>query len=448
MRTIAIRCFFIVVFTRVTALRLPTSQWHASTSKGFEESNDSHFLRNLLASTATALLCFAFYHPPANAAIASLADVGVKEFLVKDGRQFLRLTIPEGEQQQFKSTTTTADIRNAQENLELVRLRFEQVGFTNPTAWGTALKDANSAANIIKERRFFLVNQPSGIESQSNNIRERIFDEQLVPSLDKLSESIRARDIDRTLEADEAAAQALADLRLLQLPIHELPFVIPEEYSQLPQLTGRATVDMVVQSKTGVRLSDGKTIIKDVPLRLTLDGYHAPLTAGNFIDLVQHHYYDNMPLQKVEELTVQTGKPVKGDIDGYVDPKTGQLRTIPLELFYKNDKEPVYGITSDDDRRATETMALPFQAYGALGMARNNEYADSASSQFFFLKWKQALIAPGRNTLDGFYSCMGYVTRNEDLLSQLTQDDIIKSAVVVEGADNLRISSATTTAPR
>jgi hypothetical protein len=45
-------------------------------------------------------------------------------------------------------------------------------------------------------------------------------------------------------------------------------------------------------------------------------------------------------------------------------------RTVPLELFYKGDSEPTYGITSDDDMRATDAPTLPFQAYGALGMAR------------------------------------------------------------------------------
>ena len=43
---------------------------------------------------------------------------------------------------------------------------------------------------------------------------------------------------------------------------------------------------------------------------------------------------------------------------------------MPLELFYKVDNEPTYGITSDDDLRATDAPALPFQAVGALGMAR------------------------------------------------------------------------------
>ena len=102
----------------------------------------------------------------------------------------------------------------------------------------------------------------------------------------------------------------------------------------------------------------------------------------------------------------------------------------------------MYGITSDDDVRATETMALPFQAYGALGMARDNDGPDTGNTEFFFLKWKQALIAPGRNTLDGFYSCFGYVSSNEQLLSQVNlNSDVIVSARVVKGLENLVLPS-------
>ena len=94
-----------------------------------------------------------------------------------------------------------------------------------------------------------------------------------------------------------------------------------------------------------------------------------------------------------------------------------------------------YGISSDDDNRATETKALPFQAYGALGMARDVD-PDSGSSQFFFLKWLQALVAPGRNTLDGYYGCMGYVVENEEILKQLQVGDKILYAKVVDGLEN------------
>jgi peptidylprolyl isomerase len=86
---------------------------------------------------------------------------------------------------------------------------------------------------------------------------------------------------------------------------------------------------------------------------------YAYISIGNFVDLVNKKFYDGMSMQKIEDLTVQTGKP--GAEEGYIDPKTKEVRTIPLELFYKQDKEPTYGITSDDDNRATQAMALPFQ---------------------------------------------------------------------------------------
>ena len=139
---------------------------------------------------------------------------------------------------------------------------------------------------------------------------------------------------------------------------------------------------------------------------------------------------------------MQTGSTIAGRDAGYIDSRTGTERAVPLELFYKSDSEPVYGITSDDDNRATETKALPFQAYGALGMARGNDNPDSASSQFFFLKWLQALVAPGRNTLDGYYSCFGYVVANEDILKQLQVGDKIVYARIIEGGENLVVPTA------
>ena len=36
-------------------------------------------------------------------------------------------------------------------------------------------------------------------------------------------------------------------------------------------------------------------------------------------------FYDGMPIQKEEQLTLQTGKPKNGD--GYIDPKTKEVFT-------------------------------------------------------------------------------------------------------------------------
>ena len=62
-----------------------------------------------------------------------------------------------------------------------------------------------------------------------------------------------------------------------------------------------------------------------------------------------------------------------------------QVRKIPLEVFVTSDKQPIYGTTFDDDGRGGYASKLPFNAYGAMGMAREEYDADSASSQWFWL---------------------------------------------------------------
>jgi cyclophilin family peptidyl-prolyl cis-trans isomerase len=44
------------------------------------------------------------------------------------------------------------------------------------------------------------------------------------------------------------------------------------------------------------------------------------------------------------------------------------------------------------DRSLIYASLITYVAYGAVGMARGNEDADSGSSQFFLLKWDQVYI--------------------------------------------------------
>ena len=69
------------------------------------------------------------------------------------------------------------------------------------------------------------------------------------------------------------------------------PYEIPEEYSTMPLLKGRATVDMKVKIKDNPN-------IEDCVFRIVLDGYNAPVTAGNFVDLVERKFYDGMEIQR------------------------------------------------------------------------------------------------------------------------------------------------------
>ena len=359
---------------------------------------------------------------PSNAYIAPLADVGVKEFLVKDSREWLRLSLPSGKSINMGSNQVNDIDKSIQENLELVRLRLEQVGYTSPSAFTKPLTDATLAENMIVNNMERLIRN-----SLDADEAKALITNELIPAISSLKDSIKNKDFKSTMEYQEKSASLFYKLRKLQLPPATLPYTIPDEYSSLPQLKGRATIEMVVQKKQGgFRLADGKTIINPVIFTIELDGYHAPLTCGNFVDMINKKIYDNMEIQKVDQLVVQTGR------------STSKIeRKIPLELFYRYDTEPTYGITSDDDNRATEAVALPFQATGALGMARLNDDVDSATSEFFLFKFNQALNPPGRNTLDGFYTLFGFVTSNEELLDQVTLEDKVVSIKILDGLQNL-----------
>lgn len=75
------------------------------------------------------------------------------------------------------------------------------------------------------------------------------------------------------------------------------PYEVPEEFSSKPLLKGRATVNMKVKIKDNANL-------QNCTFRIVLDGYSAPVTAGNFVDLVERHFYDGMEIQRCMYLLI------------------------------------------------------------------------------------------------------------------------------------------------
>lgn len=92
----------------------------------------------------------------------------------------------------------------------------------------------------------------------------------------------------------------------------------------------------------------------------------------------------------------------------------------------------MYSTDTEEAGRGAAATVLPFQSYGALGMARSEFENDSASSQFFWLLFESNLTPAGKNLLDGRYACFGYTTEGAELLQDVKEGDVIESAVVVQ----------------
>nr|O49939.1 RecName: Full=Peptidyl-prolyl cis-trans isomerase, chloroplastic; AltName: Full=40 kDa thylakoid lumen PPIase; AltName: Full=40 kDa thylakoid lumen rotamase; Flags: Precursor [Spinacia oleracea]CAA72792.1 thylakoid lumen rotamase [Spinacia oleracea] len=207
------------------------------------------------------------------------------------------------------------------------------------------------------------------------------------------------------------------------------PYEVPEEYQTMPLLKGRAVVEMKVKVKDNPN-------VDNCVFRIVLDGYNAPVTAGNFLDLVERHFYDGMEIQRRDGFVVQTGDP-EGPAEGFIDPSTEKPRTIPLEIMVEGEKVPVYGSTLEELGLYKAQTKLPFNAFGTMAMAREEFENNSGSSQIFWLLKESELTPSNANILDGRYAVFGYVTDNQDYLADLKVGDVIESVQAVSGVDNL-----------
>lgn len=198
------------------------------------------------------------------------------------------------------------------------------------------------------------------------------------------------------------------------------------QYSNLPRLEGKATVVMVVKGQ---------------PITMEVDGTNAPISAGNFVDLVQRGVYDGLVFHRVvrepEPFVVQGGDPQGKDpqvpaealgTGSFIDPTTSRPRYIPLEIKPKGQDEPIYGKTFKE----AKVQASPVLTHtrGAVAMARSS-LPNSASSQFYF-------ALADLPFLDGDYAVFGYVTEGMDVVDKINQGDRIESAKVTAGLENLK----------
>jgi peptidyl-prolyl cis-trans isomerase B (cyclophilin B) len=197
--------------------------------------------------------------------------------------------------------------------------------------------------------------------------------------------------------------------------------------SAAPPLTGKARVAQIINGQ---------------PVVIEVDGTNAPITAGNFVDLVERGIYDGVMFHRVKPdpslPIVQGGDPRSRDTSipasalgtgNFIDPDTNQSRFIPLEIKPQGAAQPVY------NQVVTQTPQLP-HTRGAIAMARSTAL-NTASSQFYF-------AVDAVSFLDGNYAVFGYVTQGLDIVNSVQRGDRISSAKVIQGIVPSRVSTIIT----
>jgi peptidyl-prolyl cis-trans isomerase B (cyclophilin B) len=181
--------------------------------------------------------------------------------------------------------------------------------------------------------------------------------------------------------------------------------------------------------------------VKGAVISIKVDGAGAPITAGNFVDLVNRGVYNGLAFHRVvlepQPFVAQGGDPQSKDANfpierlgtgSFVDPTTSLPRYIPLEIRPEGQEQPIYSQTFES---AKITVAPKLRHIrGAVAMARSGD-PDSASAQFY-------ITLSDSDFLDGSYAVFGNVTTGMETVDQIRQGDRITSAQVTKGIENLK----------
>ncbi len=176
------------------------------------------------------------------------------------------------------------------------------------------------------------------------------------------------------------------------------------------------TLKEVEKAKSGNPIVSMKTEKGEIQIELLMK--EAPLTAGNFKDLVEKKFYNGLIFHRIiSGFVVQGGCPKGNGTGNYVD-ETGKTRHVPYEKNnLKHDKK------------------------GVVAMARTSD-PNSASSQFFIdLAPLPSLNAGGVDPYG--YVIFGQVIQGMDVVEKITAENLPPYPGSDGSANPVKILSAT-----
>ncbi|CAI5517832.1 unnamed protein product [Closterium sp. Naga37s-1] len=292
----------------------------------------------------------------------AIPDVGVliKGQPIKDARALLRYALPINNQA----------IKEVQQPLEAITEDLRLPGSKAFDPVERNIRQANRVLNQSKDKILADV-------AEKNKAEGRELIEKLQDGLQEFQKIVERRNRDSIQPKQKELLAIVGDIE--EAMVGAFPYQIPAEFKGYPVLKGRANVEMTVRPINNPNLPE-------VVFEVVVDGYNAPVTSGNFVDLVKRGFYDGMEIQRAldyeylnfplpspnpppiptpsraaflaaDGFVVQTGDP-EGPAEGFVDPATGKERRIPLEVFVEGDKEPVYHDTLEVSETCSDTRRV------------------------------------------------------------------------------------------
>lgn len=376
----------------------------------------------------------------------------LRRYVSTDGPAVLRWSLP---------LPADSPLWEIQRDLEQVEIELNiRGGFRR--GLGEALNRARHALAVLQRERLNIlldVGQQDLAVDTIHRTEERVT--QLVKHLEELAQlgtgssrpTLRLAAAELRTQASVARAEALRELsRLAEASIRRVPFRIPRRFDGDPRLRGRALVRLYLEpsaSPERSRRSPAYATTSDPAhpcvLEVVVDGWNAPLTAGNFVSRVLAHEYDGMPLVDEE----------KGSFLFFSDLQVAENstfhqsdRTLPLEILLEGEPSPLYGESIDTAMVGVQRQppVLPVAPYGTLAMAHSAEDVNDAQRAFYIFTFdKRSLAAtnPTGNAFTGTVAVFGYLVSDQapGCLEQVHRGYRIGRAELVQGRERLFVNA-------
>lgn len=194
----------------------------------------------------------------------------------------------------------------------------------------------NETLALIDSKRSSLEPVFNMDDSTELSISKSIRGESLIEDLRQSVVSIQeAAEIERNVTCiqykQKLALRTLSNVG--ELLVEKFPYDVPKDgkFSYLPRLLGRTKVTFGI-SRPGKRRMDKDVFLGNVTI--LADGFAAPITAGNFVDLSQRNFFTGLPVKEFKKrlgvdasLTMADDSQVAYDIASTVDKITKVLKS-------------------------------------------------------------------------------------------------------------------------
>ena len=334
------------------------------------------------------------------------------------------------------------ELKATLESLLALRVRSEKP--LDAETWNHANQRLDETISNLDKKRgqlrpyFNPLSEEDTLKQITKNVRCEALVESLRQQLVELEDCTASRNTTRLFRVHREALLTLADVG--ELLVSQFPYQVPTEakFSYLPRLQGRARVTF--SFRRGTKALGNVTILAD--------GFGAPITAGNFVDLAIRNFYTGLPIKNSKRrlgsasTTFEVANlPILGSFqEGFYDPLTATLRRIPLEMVRLDKSSGVPNLSYARGLSTLNTLVEPadnsrpllsFNIPGIVAMNHPDKNYNGASSEFFSLQ-AQSVVDGKRSLLDGEFAPFGYIVQGYDLFQSLQPNDVIDHTVVDE----------------